>query len=364
MANILRRWDWWLIAGVSLIAILSLISLYSLSYNDTKPLSIFWRQLIWFALGFIVLFLFSLLDYRLFFNYRWVTMFVYFLAIALLIIVAVAGPIIRGVKGWLILGPFQFQPVEIAKLALILLLAKFFSYRHIEIALSRHLLISFFYCFVLAALIAIQPDLGSSILIFGIWFGIVLCSGLSRKQFLTAVLIFAILAGLLWQSFLKDYQKERIVSFFYPNRDPLGINYSVIQAKIAIGSAGFFGRGVAQGTQSQLGFLPESKTDFIFASFVEERGFLGGIFLIGLFTFFILRCLKIGRAAPDNFARFFILGSMIMLGLQFLMNVGSNLGLIPVTGINLPFLSYGGSNLLINFAVLGIIQSIAIRTKM
>lgn len=364
MANILRRWDWWLIATIFLMAVLGLTGLYSLSYNDANPLMIFWRQLIWFALGFIVLFLFSLLNYRLFSNYRWVTMSVYFLAIALLLIVIAAAPLIRGIKGWLVLGPFQFQPAEIAKLALILLLAKFFSFRHIEIALSRHLLTSFFYCLSLAALIAIQPDLGSAIVILGIWFGIVLCSGLSRKQFLITVLIFALLSGFLWQFFLKDYQKDRIVSFFYPNRDPLGINYNAIQAKIAIGSAGFFGKGITQGTQSQLGFLPESKTDFIFAAFIEERGFLGGLFLIGLFIFFILRCLKIGRAAPDNFAKFFILGSMTMFGLQFLMNVGSNLGLIPVTGINFPFLSYGGSNLLINFAVLGIIESIAIRTKM
>ena len=364
MINILKRLDWLLVASLLLMAAFSLISLYSLSYNDDKPLGVFWRQLIWFILGFGILFSLSFFDYRLFLNYRWVILTIYFLTIILLVVVLATAPIIRGTKSWFILGPLQFQPAEIAKLALILLLAKFFSYRHIEIALSRHLLISFSYFCVLAALIALQPDLGSSIVLLGIWFGIVLCSGLPRKQFLITILIFIVISGFLWQYFLRDYQKERIISFFYPNKDPLGVNYSVIQAKIAVGSAGFFGKGIAQGTQSQLGFLPEVKTDFIFAGFVEERGLFGGLFLISLYTFFLLRCLRIGQAAPDNFAKLLILGAVIMFGLQFLMNVGSNLGLVPVTGINFPFFSYGGSNLIINFAILGIIQSIAVRTKL
>ena len=165
----------------------------------------------------------------------------------------------------------------------------------------------------------------------------------------------------MWQSVLQDYQKERIVGVFFSERDVLGINYSVIQSKIAIGSAGFFGKGFNQGTQIQLGFLPEAQTDFIFAALIEEWGIFGGMLIIAAFMFLILRIITIGMETDNNFNRFLCLGTVVLFGVQFVLNVGSNLGLTPVIGVTFPFLSYGGSSILINLILIGIIQSIATR---
>ena len=165
----------------------------------------------------------------------------------------------------------------------------------------------------------------------------------------------------MWQSILEDYQKERILGTLFPERDVLGINYSVSQSKIAIGSAGFFGKGFSQGTQTQLGFLPEAQTDFIFASLIEEWGLLGGMLIIVAFLVLIFRIIKIGLASDNNFNRFFCLGAIVLFGSQFILNIGSNLGITPVIGVTFPFLSYGGSSVLVNLILIGIVQSIIVR---
>jgi len=179
---------------------------------------------------------------------------------------------------------------------------------------------------------------------------------------LIGFLIFILIFSILWLTFLKPYQKERILGFISPNRDPLGINYNVIQSKIAIGSAGLFGKGFQQGTQSQLGFLPEAQTDFIFSAFVEEWGLIGGFLLFAAFLLIIFRIIKIGVKSKNNCAKFICLGAIIAFTLQFFFNIGSCLGLSPVVGITFPFFSYGGSSLLTNALLIGIIENIAIES--
>ncbi|MBI5079063.1 FtsW/RodA/SpoVE family cell cycle protein, partial [Candidatus Wolfebacteria bacterium] len=208
-----------------------------------------------------------------------------------------------------------------------------------------------------------QPDLGSALILFFIWFGFLFVSGISWRHLIVFSLIFLIAGTAMWAGFLKDYQKERIIGLFSPGRDPLGVNYNVIQAKIAIGSAGFFGKGFSQGTQTQLGFLPEAQTDFIFAAVIEEFGLAAGFLAIAAFAVLIFRIIKIGFNSDNNFSRFFCLGTSILFCAQFILNVGSNIGLTPVIGVTFPFLSYGGSSLLTNLILVGIIQSIAVNRR-
>ncbi|MEE8131658.1 MAG: FtsW/RodA/SpoVE family cell cycle protein [Candidatus Paceibacterota bacterium] len=347
--------DWQLNAAVLFLAAAGMISLIS-----TKP-DLFWKQLLWYGIGFLLIFLIIRFDWRAFVNYRNAIWGIYFLAILLLALTYFFAPAVRGAKSWLTIGSFQFQTAEFAKLALIIVLASFFSRRHISIARVSNLLVSFIYLVIPAGLIVLQPDFGSALVLFFVWFGFLLISGIRWRHLIIAIIIFSILGTVMWQSVLKDYQKERVIGVFFSERDVLGINYSVIQSKIAIGSAGFFGKGFAQGTQTQLGFLPEAQTDFIFAAFIEEWGIFGGMLIIAAFVFLILKIIKIGLETDNNFNRFICLGTVVLFGVQFILNVGSNLGLTPVIGITFPFLSYGGSSVLINLILIGIIQSIAIR---
>jgi rod shape determining protein RodA len=258
-------------------------------------------------------------------------------------------------------GGFQFQVSEIVKLVLIVFYADFFSRRHIGIAKMSTLFLSFLYFAIPGYLIAVQPDFGSALILFAIWFGFLLVSGIKWRHLAIALVIFAVVGGAMWQTVLEDYQKDRVMGFFFPDRDPLGTNYNVIQSKVAIGSAGIFGKGFGQGSQAQLGFLPEAQTDFIFAAFTEEWGIAGGILIILSFGYLIYRNARIGLDAGNNFGRFVCLGAAILFIAQFIFNVGSNLALTPVIGVTFPFLSYGGSSLLTNFVLIGIIQSIFMR---
>src|SRR3989338_400725 len=350
----LKRLDWILNGGILFLAGAGLVLLAS-----AAPRLAGW-QLLWVALGFGVILFLADFDWRSFINYRWFVWGIYILAVLLLFATYFFAPAIRGVRGWLILGPFQFQTSEFAKVALIIVYASFFAKRHVGIAYARNLFLSFFYFLLPALLVFIQPDLGSVLILFGIWFGYLLVSGIRWKHILLSSVVFAAVFILLWFSVLKDYQRERIIGLFYPERDPFGINYSVIQSKIAIGSAGFWGKGFGQGTQSQLGFLPEAQTDFIFAAFVEEFGMLGGIGIIAAFLIVLLRIIKIGIESDNNFYKLICLGASILFLAHFVLNVGSNLGLLPVIGVSFPFLSYGGSNFIINSILIGMIQGTVI----
>ena len=342
-----------------LLTVFSLLTLASLSANDPSPFQIFKKQLLWFILGFLVFYLVSrYFDYRILVNQNLFVVGFYLFCLLLLILVLLSGLKIRGMSGWLKIGFLHFQPVELAKLALIILLARYFSFWHIELWRPLRFLITAGYAGIYIFLTFLQPDAGSAILLLIIWLGLLLISGLKFKQFaiLSLFLIFLLVLG--WFSFLKPYQKERILTFFNPYKDPLGSGYNIIQAKIAIGSGGFWGKGLGWGIATQLRFLPEAKTDFFLAAFLEEWGFFGGILLFLVYFWLIFQLVEIGLKVQENFPRLFIFGYLLLLVSQIVINFGTNLGFLPVTGLPLPFLSYGGSNLLLNFLSLAIIENI------
>ncbi len=302
---------------------------------------------------------FLFFDWHLILNYGWLIWGFYGLVNLLLLATLLFAPLTRHIRGWLSVGFVTFQPAELAKVALILVYAQYFSRRHFKINHLRTIAQSFFIFILPAVLIFLEPDFGAAFVLLGIWFGFLLISGLSLKRIVAFILIFVVMAAVLWGWFLKDYQKERIVSFLHPGQNSLTYNYNINQSKIAIGSAGLLGKGYNQGTQMKLGFLPEAEGDFVFAAFTEQWGLAGGLFLIFIFMYLIFQILKVGAEADQNFEKFVCLGTLIVLSLQFFLNIGSELGILPVVGITFPFLSYGGSSLLTLFFLISIINAIA-----
>jgi len=302
----------------------------------------------------------SFFDFRLFRNFSYPIIFLYVMVLILLLAVLFFGKEVRGSSSWFSFRGFSFEPVEFAKIVVIIVLAKYFSLRHIEMFRIRHVAISAIYVGIPAILVLRQPDLGSTLILLAIWIGMVIIAGIKLRHLLLVILIGALVCAGSWSFFLKDYQKNRILDFINPQRDPLGSGYNIRQSLIAVGSGGILGKGLGYGSQSQLNFLPERHSDFIFAAFAEEWGFLGALFLILLFGVLFYRLMKINFNIKDNFSRLFIAGISIMLLFQIVINIGMNIDLLPITGIPLPFISYGGSNLLMNFLALGIIQGIRI----
>jgi len=325
-------------------------------------LHLFYLQIVWALLGTGLIILFLYVDWRSIFNSRWIVWGIYSFSLLLLVLVYLTGPVIRNARSWIVLGPFNFQPVELMKVALIFLFAQYFSRRHFSVARWQNIIVSFFLAVVPAAIAVRLPDLGSALIFMGIWLGFLLLSGLPLKRLAVALLVFAVAGSFVWFYVLKDYHRARIEGFLYPQENALGINYSAIQSRIAIGSAGFFGKGYGQGTQSQLGFLSEPTEDFIFSALIEEWGILGALVVITAFLFLIFQILKIGALADENFEKFICLGAAMMLGVQFLLNAGSTTGLLPVVGVTFPFLSYGGSSMIADFFLLAIVNSIRKRS--
>lgn len=314
------------------------------------------RQLLWIGLSFVVFFVFSFLDIR-FIKRTNVLMTVYGGGILLLLSLFVVGSTIKGATSWINLGAFSLQPSDPMKIILILLLAKYFSRRHMEIKNPKHIIVSGIYFMIPFALIFLQPDFGSAAILFLIWFGLVLVSGISKKHLALILGGIALAGGVMWMFVLQPYQQDRILSFLDPLADIQGAGYNAYQSTIAVGSGQLLGKGVGFGTQSRLKFLPEYQTDFIFAAFAEEWGFVGSILILLLIAVVVWRVLRIGNHAASNFETLFAFGFAIMIMSHVLINVGMNIGLLPVTGITLPFLSYGGSHLITLFAGLGILMS-------
>lgn len=366
MIHALKKLDWILIGAIVLLLIIGLLSIASTSVARTGAFLIFKKQLTFAITGLVLLFLFGSIDYRFLRNYSAVILTLYLISIILLVLLFIFGSQIKGSTSWFRfsspVGSLGFEPVEVTKFVLIALLAKYFSSRHIDFGLMRHIFISGFYVLIPVLLVLLQPDLGSSMLLIIIWVGIMLFSGIRIRHLLILLLIFVILAGLSFQFFLKDYQRDRILTFLSPQKDSLGSGYNVLQSIIAIGSGGFFGKGLGHGSQSQLNFLPEQHTDFIFATIAEEWGFFGVSLVLILWSIIFWRLFIIAINSNTNFARLFIFGFTILLLTHISINIGMNMGFFPVTGISLPLLSYGGSNLIINLATFGIVQSIKINS--
>jgi rod shape determining protein RodA len=316
------------------------------------------RQLLWLLIAFCVYLGLSKFDMR-FLRRTPVVMTLYGIALALLAALILFAHPTLGARAWFSLGSVSFQPADLAKLALIALLAKYLSRRHVEIGDFRHIIVSGAYSLVLVLLILIEPDMGNAIIFCVLWLGMMLVSGISKKHLAVLGLIGLIVSSVLWFEGLKPYQRTRIVSFVNPASDIHGSGYNAYQAKIAFGSGELFGKGIGYGTQSKLRFLPEYQTDFIFAAFAEEWGFVGVTLLLLVYALLFARLAQIARAAATNFDAFFTLGVLILFASHVAIHAGISVGLLPVTGTTIPFMSSGGSHLVLEFAALGIITSLA-----
>jgi len=312
------------------------------------------KQSIFFAVGVLILFLNPIFDYRIFKNYSMPSVFFFGASVFLLFFTLQAVPV-RGVAAWLHF-PFgiSFETSEIVKLAMILFLARYFSSRA-HFAHFSAILISGIYVFLVFILVFLQPDFGSSVILFMIWLGGVLLSGLTKKQILIAVNSLVILSLVIGVFILQPYQKSRITSFFGGLLGYGRESYNVLQSKIAIGSAGFWGLGFGNGSQARFGLLPEATSDFALAALVEQFGFISLALVIILYFIILSRLLSISAAANDNFSKFFIAMFLVYFFAHVVINMGMNLGLLPVTGLPLPFISYGGSffiSLMVGFSII------------
>jgi len=354
--------DWFLIVNALALTIFSLIMLYSLQINIHQegftPAS---RQWLFAVLGIIGFFVLSGINFRFWADYYKV---IFILSAFLLIAVLFLGPNVRGATSWLVIAGQRFQPVELVKLGMIIFFARFFSIhgRHKD-HLTKDLIVSGLLAALLIGLVMLQPDLGSAMLLFAIWFGMALFLPLKKKTLIIIFVSLAVVGGIFWQFFLHDYQRQRLLTFINPERDALGTGYNIKQSMVAIGSGHLLGKGLGLGSQSQLNFLPEQQTDFIFAVVAEELGFVGSSAILLMLFALLWRMHAIAKKTQDSFGNFFILGTMVALAAQIFVNVGMNMGIAPVTGVPLPFVSYGGSSLLSIWLTLGIVNSVYLHSR-
>ena len=361
MFTYLKRFDWILLGSLIPLFVWSLLTLKSV--GGTPEDSFFYRQLIWIGIGFLMMFLTASIRWR-FFARSEVVLVLYGGIIALLLFLFVVGTRVKGAQSWFSFSIASFQPAEFMKLVLIVLLAKYYSYRHIDIARIRHIFITGFYTALPFTLVLLQPDLGSAIIIFAIWAGMTMVAGIRMRHFMMLAAAGALSVALAWIYVLAPYQQQRISTFLNPAADPQGAGYNALQSVIAVGSGQLLGKGVGHGSQSRLQFLPESRTDFIFAAFAEEWGFLGVFLLLVFLGVFLWRVLAIGESSPANFSKLFAIGFSILIVVQSIIHAGMNMGMLPITGITFPFMSYGGSSLLALFVGIGILQNIHIHRSL
>jgi rod shape determining protein RodA len=332
--------------AAAFLTIAGLAVIYSGSLGGEIPdFSNFRKQALFAAVGFALALVMPLFDYRLLSG----------LARALY------AATVRGARSWFGVGGFGIQPVEVVKLCLIIYLAKFFSDYARHPAGLRRIIGSGMALAGVFVLVILQPDLGSALLLAAVWGALLLVSGIKRSHLGVMLAVGLMTISVAWMFVLKPYQKDRVLAFMDPSVDPLGAGYNVSQSIIAIGSGGLFGKGLGFGSQSQLRFLPERQTDFVFAVVAEELGFIGTLLICGLFGLLFWRGFKLAAASRDDFAVFLTLGVIASIAIEMFVNLGGTLRLLPVTGVTLPFVSYGGSSLLMKFVMIGVLQSIAVR---
>jgi rod shape determining protein RodA len=359
--TVLSNFDWLLLISVILLICFGLAVIYSITISFEKPDFLNFRKQIFFAIiGIVFLFIFNFLDYRF---WKDISVFFYIFAVILLVAVLFLGQTVRGTRGWFSIMGFNFQPVEFAKIALIIFLADFLTKKNIDPKSFKTFFLSGFFTAVMFGLVILQPDFGSGLILFLIWFLMLMMAGGRKKYLLSVVLLMVVIFVFSWFYLFADYQKARIVTFINPQSDPYGRGYHVRQAMIAVGAGGWMGRGLGFGSQSQLKFIPDSQTDFIFAVTAEELGFVGVALVIFFWAVVLYRLVKAAMRTKDDFAAMVIVGISIVFFCHLVINIGMNIGLLPVTGISLPFLSYGGSFLFISLIAIGIVQSIIVRNR-
>lgn len=350
-----------------LIILVSVAMIYSLVAQTGSDL-LWIRQLVYAGVGFAIMFFTFYVDYRFFRSTAWIF---YLISLILLLLVSFFGHTSGGAARWLDLKIFPLQPSEVAKISVIFLLAGFFADKVGQIKVKD---IIFSIAFLLPSfiLIMMQPDLGSALVLLFIYFIILLLARPTKKQkifIFTSLGIVFLIFTLSYKNIspfnriMKDYQRHRVAVFFNPDLDPYYRGYNTRQARITIGSGGIFGRGLGRGSQSQLRFLPEAHTDFIFAGTAEAFGFLGSFVLLALYLYLLLKIKEVAVFSRDNFGMFLCLGIFSMFAFQIIVNIGMNISLLPVTGIPLPFLSYGGTSLIVSLFSIGLVQSVFIRHK-
>lgn len=356
-----KRVDLSLCAVILALNVIGLINLYSATHGVhlTEDINLFYKQIGWLVIGWSVFFGLTFFDYKFFDRFAYVF---YGFGVAALIGVELFGKISLGAQRWLDLGFMRYQPSETMKIALIFVLAKILSKREKTQAMGfLELLVPMGVVSVPFILTVIQPDLGTAGLMVLISIVMILFARIKASILITAAILGAIAAPLVWNFGLKDYQKNRVLTFITPGRDPQGTGYNSIQSKIAVGSGKVFGKGFRKGTQSQLEFLPERHTDFIFSVLSEEHGFFGSVMTLGLFTLIYLMAIKIGAQARDRFGAYLVVGTLAYLFWHVFVNMGMVIGIFPIVGVPLPLLSYGGSSLMSTMACLGILSSVAYR---
>ncbi len=358
--RLLIHFDWTLMALVLLIAAAGIVNLYSASAGGDLPgTPLYLKQIFWLLSGLVIMMAIASMEYRLYSDFAYP---IYLVSLFLLLVVMAYGMITSGAQRWVKLGPISFQPSEFVKISLILALAKYFQRPPTREGFSlKHLSFPLLILLFPLLLILKQPDLGTAIILLLIFFSILIFVKVRWSSLLVFVLAGGSIVPLLWR-FLKEYQKRRIMTFFNPDLDPLGAGYHIIQSKIAVGSGGIIGKGFMKGTQCKLGFLPEQETDFIFSALGEEWGFIGSLVVIGLYFALIIWGLRIAVQSKDRFGAIVAFGVVAMLFWHVLINIGMVLGMMPVVGIPLPLLSYGGSFFISTLIGVGLLLNVSMRS--
>ncbi|MFH0853580.1 MAG: FtsW/RodA/SpoVE family cell cycle protein [bacterium] len=355
----LKRLDWSLFIATFLLAALGLSALYSVTINvDDPDYTQLTRQIIFAVIGIIILLVCAQFDYRLWWSSGWLS---FFLGVVLLLGVLLFGETIRGTKGWFVIFGQSFQPIEFVRIFYLLFLARYFTTRMQSDSTLRTIVVSGLLTMIFIVLLILQPEFGYAAVLAAIWLIFILFLKIPRWQVGLVIVLLIAVSAVSWFYILEDYQKDRFIAYLNPSNDQLGRSYNVTQSIVAIGSGQLFGRGLGLGPQSQLNFLPEQSTDFIFAVIAEELGFLGTCLILGLFILIFARLYRAIRISNDTYATLLLSAILMMLFIQMSVNIGMNLGLLPITGIPLPFVSHGGSAIISNFALIGIAQSFLIR---
>ena len=356
--------NWGLLACMLLLYLVGVGNLYSASGTRIESglafNSFYQRQIIWGLCGLACMLLAMMFDYRQLRNLAWPF---FFLTIFLLLLVPIAGKTVYGAKRWISLGFMSLQPSELAKLSVLVLAARLLARDSRPLGWKDFFSV-FFICLLPCALIITQPDLGTTMLLLLILAGMILFHGLKGYVLKTCLLAVPGVGALMWFVGMHDYQRQRILTFLDPTTDPRGTGYHIIQSRIAIGSGELWGKGFKEGTQSQLRFLPERHSDFAVAVFGEEWGFVGCVALVTLFCLFLLSIFSTAVQAKDRFGSMLVVGVFFYFFWQILINMGMVIGIMPVVGIPLPFISYGGSATLVNFTLLGIVLNVSMRRFM